>query len=249
MNRTARYTIGPGVLGLLLSGILGCASPEHASDSGENHHAATDGGATDGDATDGATVHHRFDDPERWADRFEDPSRDAWQEPERVLQAMELTVSSRVADIGAATGYFPVRIAPRVPEGVVYGVDIEPTLVNYLNVRAHRAGLTNLVGLVCEPQDPRIPEPVDVVLVCNTYHHIDMRVDYFERLRGSLRPGGRLMIVDFRKGEFPVGPSDEHKLPATQVIDELGRAGYRIADQFELQYQYVLVFRCSSGPE
>ena len=156
---------------------------------------------------------------------------------------MELTPSSRVADIGAATGYFPVRIARVVPEGVVYGVDIEPTLVNFLNLRAHREGLTQLIGLVCSAEDPRIPEPVDVVLVCDTYHHIGGRVDYFRRLKASLRPGGRLVIVDFKKGDFPVGPDDDHKLSREQVTEELRLGGYEPSEQVELRYQYVLVFR------
>lgn len=196
---------------------------------------------------DGATVHHRFDDAERWAARFEDPGRDAWQQPERVLELLALAPDARVVDIGAATGYFPVRFARAVPQGVVYGVDVEPNLVNYLNLRARREGLTNLVALVCRTDDPGIPEPVDLVFVCDTYHHIDARQAYFRALRGQLRPGGRLAIVDYRAGDWPVGPPEEKKIPAEQVTAELSRAGWEPVSSHELPYQYLLLFR-PAGP-
>ena len=213
---------------------------ERASDEARGGHGGHSGHS--GHADD-ATVRHRFEDAELWASRFEDPERDAWQQPERVVELLGLAPDARVADVGAATGYFPVRFARAVPRGVVYGVDVEPTLVNYLNVRARREGLTNLVSLVCAYDDPRLPEPVDLVFVCNTYHHIDDRVAYFTRVRQrDLRPGGRLAIVDYVKGDLPVGPRDDHKLAPERVVEELERAGYRKVEQHGLPYQYLLVF-------
>lgn len=203
----------------------GCSSTEHGKH-GSDH----------------ATVHHRFDDAEKWATRFEDPARDAWQKPDRVLELLELKADSRVADIGAATGYFPIRFARAAPKGVIYGLDIEPTLVNYLNLRAHDEGLTNLISLVCKTDDPGIPEPVDLVFVCDTYHHIGDRVAYFSRLKKSLRAGGRLAIVDFKKGDFPVGPKDPAKISPDKVVAELNEAGYRLVKQDDdLPYQYLLL--------
>lgn len=212
----------------LLAACSGQPDP-HAHEGGHDH--------------DDATVHRRFEHAERWAKEFEDSARDAWQQPERVLELLALAPDAKVVDIGAATGYFPVRFARAAPRGVVYGVDIEPTLVNYLNLRAHREGLTNLVSLVCRPDDPCIPEPVDLVFVCDTYHHIDGRQAYFAALRERLRPEGRLAIVDFRAGDWPVGPPDAKKITPEQVIEELGRAGWTLASQAELPYQYLLVFR------
>lgn len=210
--------------------LAACSSPPADAPHGHGH------------GHDGATVHHRFDDAARAERMFEDPGRDAWQQPDRVLELLALAPDARVADIGAATGYFPVRFARAVPQGVVYGVDIEPTLVNYLNLRARREGLANLVALVCRPDDPCLPEPVDLVFVCDTYHHIDDRVAYFGALRERLRPGGRLAILDFRPGDFPVGPPEDKKLRAEQVQDELARAGWRLAGAAELPYQYLLQF-------
>lgn len=237
MTRARHFVLAAGAAALALA--AGCCTAPPAQE-----HAASDahGKAAGHGHHDGATVHHRFDDAQRAERMFEDPKRDAWQQPKRVLEVMALRPTDRVADIGSATGYFPVRFARAVPEGVVYGVDVEPTLVNYLNLRARREGLTNLLSLVCGFDDPRLPEPVDVVFVCDTYHHIDDRVAYFERLAEKLRPGGRLVIVDFRKGDFPVGPGDAKKLPAAQVERELKAAGYRLARREELRYQYVLVF-------
>ncbi len=192
---------------------------------------------------DGATMDHRFDDAERWAAVFEDPERDAWQRPEDVIAWLGLAPDARIADIGAATGYFPVRFAKAVPDGVVYGLDIEPNLVNFLNLRAFHEGLPNLVALVCTPDDPMLPEPVDVVFVCNTYHHIGDRVAYFGSLRAKLRDGGRLVIVDFAPGDLPVGPPAGAKLPPEKVRSELESAGFRQLEERELPHQYYLVFR------
>lgn len=192
---------------------------------------------------DDATVHHRFQDAARWAREFEDPARDAWQRPERVIELLGLAPDAKVVDVGSATGYFPVRFARAVPQGAVYGVDIEPTLVNYLNLRAHADGLTNLVSLVCQPDDPCIPEPVDLIFICDTYHHIDAREAWFDRLRAHLRPGGRLAIVDFRPGQLPIGPPEEKKIPPAQVKRELARAGWEPVGEHELPYQYLLLFR------
>ena len=211
---------------------------DHPAEAG--HHGHGDGHAQGGDD---ATVTHSFADAELWAARFEDPERDVWQRPDEVLAALELPADGKLVDIGSATGYFPVRFAKAMPQGVVYGVDLEPTLVNYLNLRARREGLPNLVSLVCTADDPCVPEPVDVVFVCDTYHHIDGRKAYFSRLIPQLREGGRLVIVDFKPGELPVGPPPGHKLSAEQVTAELAEAGFVPAGEHDLPYQYLLVFR------
>ena len=132
----------------------------------------------------GHGMQHRFDDAECWARRFESGDRDEWQKPDHVMALLDLAPDARVADIGSATGYFPVRFARAVPHGRVYGLDIEPEMVRYLNERAARAGLTNLRSILAATDDPRIPEPVDLIFVCNTYHHIGDRAWYFRARRG-----------------------------------------------------------------
>ncbi len=173
----------------------------------------------------GGHGHHRFEDAERWAEVFDDPARDAWQKPDEVVAALALARDARVADIGAGTGYFAVRLARAVPDGKVYGVDIEPDMVRYLTERAQREELSNLTAVLGAADDARVPEPVDVVLVVDTYHHIADRVPYFTRLAASLRPGGRLVIVDFTP-ESPMGPPAEMRIPLERVLAELAEAGY-----------------------
>ena len=156
---------------------------------------------------------HRFEDPEQWAPRFEDPARDVWQKPAEVIAALALRPNDRVADIGAATGYFPVRLARALPSGRIWGVDIEPGMTQYLAARAENEGLPNLKAVLGTAEDPKLPEKVDVVLVVDTFHHIVDRPGYFERLRRQVASDARLAIIDFRR-ESPVGPPPAHRISA-----------------------------------
>ncbi|HXG16765.1 MAG TPA: class I SAM-dependent methyltransferase [Calidithermus sp.] len=185
---------------------------------------------------------HAFRDAERWARVFDDPSREAWQKPREVIQALGLAADAVVADLGAGTGYFTVRLARALPWGHVYAVDIEPDMVRYVAERARREGLGNVTAVQAAADDPRLPRPVDLVLVVNTYHHIAERPAYFARLQRVLRPAGRVAIVDFLP-DAPVGPPREVRIPAAVVKEEMGRAGYGLAAEHTfLPYQYFLVF-------
>lgn len=190
-----------------------------------------------------STAHHRFDDAESWAKHFESPERDAWQKPDDIIAALKLAPDAKVADIGAATGYFPVRVARVVPQGHVYGADIESSMVEYLAKRAASEGLANLTAVQAAVDDAKIPEPVDVVMMVDTYHHIEHRPAYFAKLAASLKPGGRLAIVDFRKGSSR-GPPDSEKVTHEQVAKELGEAGYVQDESFDfLPEQYFVTFK------
>ena len=187
--------------------------------------------------------HHSFQDAAAWAKHFESPERAKWQKPDLVVDLLQHAPTHRVADIGSGTGYFAARIAREVAKGRVWGVDIEPDMVRFLNQRARREKLPNLFSVLGTPADPLLPEQVDRIILVDTYHHIDARVAYFRALRQQLRPGGRLVVVDFKRGDLPVGPPDAMKLSAAQVEAELVQAGYR-RHQLEpklLPYQYVLV--------
>ncbi len=179
----------------------------------------------------GQGLHHGFANADQWAATFDEPDRDSWQKPDEVIRALALTPDARVADIGAGTGYFTVRLARALPRGKVYGVDIEPDMVRHLEERARKEGLPNVVGVLAAPDDARLPEAVDLALVVDTYHHIDDRPAYFARLRSRLLPGGRVAVIDFRRGQ-PMGPPDAHKVPAEQVKAEMAEAGYAVAAQY-----------------
>ena len=185
---------------------------------------------------------HRFSGAETWAKVFDDPERDAWQKPHEVLQALKLAPDASVADIGSGTGYFAVRFAHRVPKGRVYGVDAEPDMVRYLAERAKREGLANLTAVAAKPNDPGIPSAVDLVILVDTYHHIPSRERYFRNLQKSLKPGGRLAIIDFTL-DSPVGPPKRARIAADTVKKELARAGYVLAREHAfLPNQYFLEF-------
>jgi len=187
-------------------------------------------------------MHRHFSDAERWSQVFDDPARADWQKPDQVIAALALAPDARVADIGSGTGYFAVRLARAVPQGKVYGADLEPDMARYLNERAKKEDLTNLSAHVAAPDDPKLPEPVDLVLMVNTYHHVDARTQYFERLRERLRPGGRVAIVDYRP-DSPSGPPPGGRVAADEVEREMSQAGYRrVAAHEFLPYQYFLVF-------
>ena len=185
---------------------------------------------------------HRFKDAERWARVFDDPARAAWQKPDEVIKTLGLAPDAKVADIGAGTGYFASRLARTVPSGRVYAVDAEPDMVRYLADRAKREGLENLVPVQAGSRDPKLPEPVDLALLVDVYHHVPARAQYFEALRGSLNPNGRLAIVDFRL-DSPRGPPRAARIAPDRVKEELGRAGYTlVAEHGFLPDQYFLVF-------
>jgi len=174
---------------------------------------------------------------------FDDPARDKWQRPDDVVRELALSPSDVVADIGAGTGYFVARLSRAVPQGRVLAVDIEATLVEYMKQRAAKGGVSNFEAILAEKDDPKLPKGVKVVLVVDTYHHIGDRSAYFGRVRERLADGGRVVIVDFKKGKLPVGPPDNHKLAPEVVKSEMKAAGFSQCRSYDqLPYQYYLVF-------
>ncbi len=188
------------------------------------------------------THEHRFSGAEQWAHVFDDPKRDAWQKPHEVIEALNLEPDAVIADIGSGTGYFAVRLANMVPKGRVYGVDVEPDMVKYLAERATREKRGNVSAVTGTPSDPRLPEKADVILLVDVYHHIEDRERYFRNLGTSLKPGGRIAIIDFRM-DSPEGPPKAARIAPEQVIAELENAGYKMVTQHGfLPNQYFLVF-------
>jgi ubiquinone/menaquinone biosynthesis C-methylase UbiE len=189
------------------------------------------------------THRHGFGDAEKWAQVFDDPERDAWQKPHEVIQALALRPDATVVDIGAGTGYFAARLARMLPHGTVYGVDVEPEMVKYLAERAKREGLNNLKTVAATPSELRIPQQADLVLLVNVYHHVEDRSRYFRRLAASLKPGGRLAVIDF-KLDSPLGPPRPARVASGKVKAELAGAGYALQAEHDfLPHQYFLVFQ------
>jgi SAM-dependent methyltransferase len=190
---------------------------------------------------------HRFENADKWAQVFDDPARDAWQKPHEVMEALALAPDAIVADLGSGTGYFSVRLAHFVPKGRVYGVDVEPDMVKYLAERAKREGLGNVVSVAGAPDDARLPQKVDLVLLVDVYHHISDREKYFRKLRDSLKPGGRVAVIDFKQ-DSQMGPPKHERIAPARVKTELEQAGFALAAEHGfLPNQYFLVFRPSAN--
>jgi predicted methyltransferase len=188
-------------------------------------------------------ANHSFSGAEHWAKVFDDPERDKWQKPHEVITALKLAPDQSVADIGAGTGYFAVRFAHMLPQGRVYGVDVEPDMVKYLGERAKKENLANLTAVAGTPDDARIPAPVDLVILVDVYHHVDKRTEYFRKLRASLKPGGRIAVIDFRM-DAPNGPPKTARIAPDRVKTEMKNAGYALAAEHGfLPNQYFLIFK------
>ena len=188
----------------------------------------------------------RFNEIQKWVDIFEDPARAEWQKPEEVVKKLELKPGGTVADIGAGTGYFTRLFAIAVGhKGKAIGLDIEPAMVEYMKEDAKKQGLTNYEARVVKPDDAGLPlKSVDVVFICNTYHHIEDRINYLKKLSSALKSNGRIVIVDFYKKPMPVGPqSVAHKISEEEIKREFKKAGYRLTKSLDfLPYQYYLEF-------
>jgi cyclopropane fatty-acyl-phospholipid synthase-like methyltransferase len=188
-------------------------------------------------------MERHFDNAEQWAKEFDDPARDAWQMPARVIDALALKSGQSVADIGAGTGYFSSRLARSAAAPTVYAVDIEPSMVAHLKARAEKEGLKNLTAVQAGADGPNLPAPVDTILIVDTYHHIPSRVAYFTKLKASLKPGGTLAIVDFRK-DAPSGPPEHFRFTPEQISGDLQPAGFVLVKQLDfLPRQLFLLYQ------
>ena len=190
----------------------------------------------------GGGMHHRFDNAADWAKVFDDPSRDAWQRPDLVLAALDLRPGMTIADIGAGTGYFSVRLARAVPDGKVVATDIEPDMIRYLTERAAREQLANLRAVLTPPSDPQLAAgTVDRILVVDVWHHLDDRPAYARALAKALRPGGKLAIVDFTF-ESSHGPPAKHRLAPDEILADLRAAGLSASiSPTKLPDQYIAI--------
>lgn len=194
-------------------------------------------------------MHKLHQDSKAYIALLEDPARDAYQKPHEVVTALGLHAGERIADIGAGAGYFSLRFARHVGSGGrVFAVDIDPAMVVHLNEKIRDAGLDNIQSILALPDDPLLARAsVDLVFICETWHHLASRPHYLQVLKTVLKPGGRVVIIDFQKRDTPVGPPMEMRVSRADVIAELQGSGFRLAGEHAfLPYQYFLVFALPS---
>jgi ubiquinone/menaquinone biosynthesis C-methylase UbiE len=176
--------------------------------------------------------------------RLEDPGRLRWQRPTRLVETLRLRRGQTVAEIGAGSGYLVRRLARAVGRrGRVFAVDAEPRMLPILIERLRRGGISNVTPVLGRDDDPLLPgRSCDLILVVNTYHHFPGGPRYLRRLRQLLRPGGRLVNVDFHRRETPVGPPLERRVAREVFLRDARRAGFRLVREASfLPYQYCLV--------
>ena len=202
--------------------------------------------AQDPKPRDHEAMHRLHQDPQAYVAMLEDPTRDAYQKPDEVLRALALRPGEAVADIGSGSGYFALRLAAAVgPSGRVYAVDVDPEMVRHLNKRVRDAGVDNLRSLLAAPDDPLLPDAsVDRFFICDTWHHIEDQAKYLTLMKKMLRPGGEVVMIDFKKETTPMGPPLEMRIARDTLVGQMQAAGFRLANEHTfLPYQYFLVFR------
>jgi arsenite methyltransferase len=191
-------------------------------------------------------MHRLHQDPKAYIAMLEDPARDAYQKPHEVINALKLKEGEVVGDVGAGSGYFTFRLAHHVGNtGRVYAVDVSPDMIVHLNRRIRDLKLTNVVTILSAPDDPLlIDTSIDRFFICDTWHHIPDHPRYLALMKKMLKPGGQVVMIDFKKTQTPVGPPLEMRINRNDLLKEMDTNGFHLeAEHTFLPHQYFLVFK------
>lgn len=176
---------------------------------------------------------------------YESKDRVIWQKPDIVIALLGDLQGKTVADIGAGTGYFTFRMVSKANK--VIGIDIDPRFIDFMDsvkVRLPLKYRTHFESRLAKADDPLLQaEEVDACIIVNTYGYIDNRIAYLEKLWKGIKPGGQLLIIDFKKNNLPIGPPDQFKVASGLVRRELESSGFKVLtlDNNTLDYQYIVL--------
>jgi len=178
----------------------------------------------------------------QWA--YQGIDRDQWQQPDKVIAALQIREGAQIADLGAGGGYFTFYLAKATgPQGKVYAVDIDKGTNELIAEKAKKDGVDNVETILATAEDPLLPKSgVDLIFTSNAYHHIDNRVVYFSNLGKYLKPGGRIAIIDFDRRAWLEGLL-RHYTPSEFIKREMEQAGYTLQEELTfLDRQSYLIF-------
>lgn len=234
----------------------GCKKPAEAAAQDGDQTQVKENTLTQGDAMThehgkhGHHHNHRFDNPEEYAARWNDPSRDAWQRPEEIIKAARLEPGMKVADIGAGTGYMVAHLSRAVGEGgEVFAIDVEESMVRYIAERKAELGPAKISPRKAAHDSPAIAsESIDAAVTINVWHHLAAREAYARKVFEGLKPGGTFVVVDFELSAQE-GPPVEMRLAPEQIILELEGAGFEVSRAEEsMPRHYMIVGRRPATP-
>ena len=177
----------------------------------------------------------------QWLER---PEREDEEAPSKAIDALDLKPGMVVADIGAGSGYYASRIAKRVgPTGKVYATDIQPGMIELLDRRIKSEGLTNVTTVLGGMDDPKLPpKSIDLAIMVDVYHELQQPQLFLQRLKDTFKPGGRLVLLEFRKEDPKVPILEVHKMSVAEVKQELEAEGFVIEKVIDvLPWQHIIV--------
>ena len=177
-----------------------------------------------------------------WLDRSE---RDLEEDPDRAIDVLRLEKGAAVADVGAGSGYMTVKLSKKVgPQGKVYANDIQQGMLDLLNKRLVKSKITNVTTVLGTQDDPRLPsEALDLIIMVDVYHELSQPQVMLGRLRSALKPGGRLVLLEYRKEDPDVPIRPEHKMSVADAKLEVEAEGFKLTRTNEdLPRQHILIF-------
>jgi len=185
-----------------------------------------------------------FAETEKYIEFLERPDRATWQKPDAVVAALHLAGTETLVDVGAGSGYFTFRFAKVLPKGKVVATDVEPEMIRHIHHKVLTERIPNVKVVLADPKDPSVDPAADVVFVCDVIHHVDGREAWLRKLATEMKPGARLVVIEFKEGKLPEGPPEAVKIPKAKLVSMLEGAGFSLQEDHPklLPYQTFLTF-------
>lgn len=185
-----------------------------------------------------------FEQTEMYIQFLERPDRAEWQKPEEVVDAMGLTGSEHVFDLGSGSGYFTFPMAKRLKNGHVYAGDVEPEMIRHIHHKSMLENIQNVEVKFIDSAKPEIPNDVDIIFMCDVLHHVPNPVEWLTHISNQMKAGSRFYMIEFHEGDIPQGPPESAKIPKDKIISYAQEAGLKLNREIEniLPYQVFLEF-------